>query len=291
MITLEQIRRARAKGKAQMSTLQRAPGISFLANQSYHFFQTAGGFPSAGAYGGAKAPIQFNGTKGAPSHAGGLILLNNAVAPEDNLLSLARLLNPSTNPQGLLWIVDLLVEYGGFSGTSAIAQSTGVATGTNNLPRNTDGEGVMMFADVSAALGATPATLNVTYTDQDGLTGTTQNVTTIASCAASKIAHLSGPFLPLAAGDRGVKSVQSAILSASTLAGTFAIVLCKPIAVLSSPLNLGVIEGDFSNFAPLLPPLPDDVALGFIWQPTTTNTPVFSGLIEALALNPDDPDA
>lgn len=290
MITIEQIRRARAKGKGQLTQYQKNPATSTLAGQAIHMFQFPG-IPAAGSYGGARAPVQFVGNKAAPSHASGLILFDNGVAPEDLFLSLVRLINPSTNCQGILHIVDLLVEYGGFSGTSAVLQSTAVATGVNNLPRYTNGEGVIAFIEAQTNLGATPANVTLVYTDQDGNTGTAPLQTTIASIAAGKAVQLNGPFWGMAAGDRGIKSVQSLTLSASTLAGTIAVLLCKPLASIVCPLTLGVMEGDFSNLAPMLPPLNDDVALGFIWQPTTTNTPVLSGVVEGLALNADDPDA
>ena len=290
MITQEQIRRARAIGKGQPFFFQKSPAISFSAGQAYHTFQTAGGIPSAGAYGALLAPIQFIGAKAAPSH-NGLILFDDAIAPEENFLTFLKIINASTNGSGMLHIIDMLVEYGGFTGGSVIAQPTGVAVGGNNLPRYTDGEGVYIMPDVTAAFAAAVRTLTVSYTDQNGNAGVTPSVNTIASCPQSKILHTPAPFLPLAALDRGVKSIQSLTFGAPPGAGTVALLLVKLLA--SIPIVSGSFlgEGDFVNLQPMLPKLEDDACISFLFMPSTTNTPVLSGTGEALALDPDDLDA
>lgn len=291
MITQEQIRRARAKGKAQDYLLQKTfPTLA--AGEASLSFQVAG-IPAAGAYDGSVAPLQFVGNRASLSHASGLITFAPAVAPEVNLATFARGVNPSSNPMGIAYLVDLLCEYSGFNGNTGPAeQATGTATGDNNLPRYADGEGVMIYADVVTALGATPRGFTVRYTDQDGNTGTTVSINTVANQAAINSVGAVGPFLPLAAGDRGAKSIQGATLAVGgTGAGTFALVLCKILATMRSELTSGLLEADFVNLQPMLPRLYDYACPAIIWVPTAANTAIWNLGGDVVALDPDDPDA
>ncbi len=291
MITQEQIRRARAKGKDQPFYLQKTAPALTVGEAALSF--TMAGIPAAGAYDGTVAPTQFIGDKAAPSHASGLIFFNNALSPEQNLLTYLRGINTSANPQGMLHVVDLLVEYSGFNGNTGPAeQATGTATGDNNLPRHTDGEGLLIYADVVTALGATPRGFTVRYTDQDGNTGTTVSINTVANQIAGNSVGAVGPFLPLAAQDRGVKSIQGATLAVGgTGAGTFALVIVKKLFSARLEVTSGLCEADLVNLQPMLPKLEDDACLAFIWVPTTSNTGLFEFDGEALALDPDDLDA
>lgn len=291
MITQEQIRRARAKGKAQQFIWQKTfPGI--VQGEAALSFQAAG-IPSAGAYDGSVAPTQFIGDRAALSHASGLITFNDAVDPEENFMTFFRGLNGTANPQGILFLVDMLVEYSGFNGNTGPAeQATGTSTGDNDLPRHQDGENVMIYGDVVTALGVTPRGLTVRYTDQDGNTGTTVSVNTVASQAAINSIASGSMFLPLAAGDRGVKSIQGATLAVGgTGGGTFALVLVKILGTIRVELTSGLAEADFVNLQEMLPKLDPEACPAFIWLPQTTNTAVFTAAGEVLALDPDDLDA
>lgn len=112
-----------------------------------------------------------------------------------------------------------------------------VMDNTVTLPRYTDGKGVQMMAvTISSRTGGQQFT--VSYTNQDGTAGrVTPNVTqnavaapgTIVTSATASSVSPAGPFIPLQAGDSGVRSVESVtMLGADT--GFFAIVLVKPIA-------------------------------------------------------------
>lgn len=291
MITQEQVRRARAKGKGQKFIFQK--NFPALAQGEASLSFQCGGIPAAGSYSGSTAGTQFIGDRAALSHAAGLITFTDAVAPEENFLTFIRGLNGSANPQGLLYLVDLLVEYSGFNGnTGPSEQTTGTSTGDNDLPRYQDGEQVLIYADVVTALGATPRGLTVRYTDQDGNTGTTVSVNTVGSQAAINSVANGAPFLPLAAGDRGVKSIQGATLAVGgTGSGTFALVLCRVLATIRVEQTSGLFDFDGVNLQEMMEKLEPECCPAFVWIPTTTNTAVLHGAGEALALDPDDLDA
>lgn len=291
MITQEQIRRARAKGKGQDFYFQKTLN-QLLVGEAGLTFQ-APGIPAAGAYDGSVGATQFIGDRAALSHASGLLTFNAAVAPEENFLTFIRGLNASSDPAGVAYLVDLLTEYSGFNGNSGGSeQITGSSTGDNDLPRYQDGEGVMIYGDVVTALGATSRGFTVRYTDQDGNTGTSVSINTVSSQAAINSIGNVGPFIPLAAGDRGAKSIQGATLAVGgTGSGTFALVLCKILATLRFELTSGLCEADFVNLQQMLPKLEADACPALIWCPSTTNTALFTLAGEALALDPDDLDA
>jgi hypothetical protein len=70
-----------------------------------------------------------------------------------------------------------------------------------------------------------------------------------------------GPFVPLAAGDGGVRSIEQIQLSASYVSGEFSVGLVKPL--LTMPLvALGVAcERDLINQLPSMPRVYDGAAL------------------------------
>ena len=85
------------------------------------------------------------------------------------------------------------------------------------------------------------------------------------------------PFIPLAGGDTGIRSIQSITLSASYVSGEFSIALCKPLITL--PIGaLGVVtERDYVNGLPSLPRVYDGANL--IWlMGSGAATPINSGL-------------
>ncbi len=290
MITQEQIRRARAKGFSQSLYFQKTlPQV--LQGEAALTFQAAG-IPPAGAYDGNLNAKQFIGDRAALSHASGLLTLNPATSPEKNLLSFFRGLNASSNPSGIFYLVDMLVEYCFNGNTGPAAQATGSALGATDIPRYTDGEDVQIVTDVITALGVTTRGVTFDYTDQDGNTGTTVSVNTVVSQAAIQTINNGNPFIPLAANDRGVKSIQSCTIAVGgTGAGTFAAVLVKRLATIRAELSSGLIEYDGVNLQEALAELPEDCCPALFWVPTTTNTLLLSLAGEAITLDPDDLDA
>jgi hypothetical protein len=101
------------------------------------------------------------------------------------------------------------------------------------LPRWTDGAGVKMFLLAQAAtIGGGQFTVN--YTNQAGVAGqVTENMFCAAAQPSGALAHAKTgpggtlPFIPLASGDTGVRSVQSITFSVAN-GGLGALVLVKP---------------------------------------------------------------
>jgi hypothetical protein len=84
-----------------------------------------------------------------------------------------------------------------------------------------------------------------------------------------------GPFLPMAAGDSGIRSIQQFSLSATYTSGVLNLVVCRPLLTL--PLTtIGVAaERDLLNQVPSLPRVYDGANLTWLMY-AGANTPVNS---------------
>jgi hypothetical protein len=148
---------------------------------------------------------------------------------------------------------------------------TGAPTTLTNgvgLPRYTDGAGVQAVVTVNSALGAAAPALTFTYTDQGG-TGSnvaTAHTAPVASAPLSTCFLTDGsPFMRLAAGDSGVRSVQSYTLATGTT-GTVSMLLCKPLATIPLLAINTASERDLAFQLPSLPQVVDGACLGFLVQ-------------------------
>ena len=223
---------------------------------------------------GVPGPVTFSGTAGVAtqlnaSTSGALGPLPN-VSTDTRYLTKGYAQSPTATvvPSTLL-LCDFLLYY-------PACVVTGTATTLNNaatLPRYTDGAGVEALIVVQSALGAASPALTLTYTDQSGNTGNALGAATVAMTASAIVSHIShagtaannyGPFLPLAAGDSGVRNVASVTFSAANT-GTGALVLCKPLI----ELPLGIVSvyhnKDCLSQIPSLPVIPDGACLSWIF--------------------------
>jgi hypothetical protein len=161
------------------------------------------------------------------------------------------------------------------AGTTIDITDAGTGTHTINtlLPRYTDGAGVQAFmwnTNATALGAATPNLSLASYTNSVATAAkVTPGVLPIGKTAAANGLVLYsgtgsgkyGPFMPLAAGDRGIRSVENIQISASYLSGEFSVALAKPILTL--PITtLGVAsERDLLNQMPSLPRVFDGACL------------------------------
>jgi hypothetical protein len=135
-----------------------------------------------------------------------------------------------------LILIDLLNHSGGMAGNITGSQTTNIPTAP--LTRYTDGNGVMAGLIIHTQVGTVACTVTATYTNQLGVTG---NITTPTSIGATGFREIrSLILLPLAAGDTGVRSVESVNISGSTATatgtiGNFGVCLFKPLSMI--PLN------------------------------------------------------
>jgi hypothetical protein len=148
-----------------------------------------------------------------------------------------------------------------------------VMTNTVPLPRYKDGEGVMMMA-VSVASRTGGQSFSVSYTNSKGVSGRTSqtvienSVSVNGSIVTSDraVASSTGPFIPLQAGDTGVRQVDSITMNGVDV-GLFSIILVKPVAQASI---LGIdapVEIDYFRDFSQLPQIFDDAYLNLICLP------------------------
>jgi hypothetical protein len=124
-------------------------------------------------------------------------------------------------------------------------------------------------------MGAATPNITYSYTNSSDVTGRglvpfiargiTAAVTGQIVHAGSASATVSSPFLPLNAGDTGVKSVQTVALSASYVSGSLALAFCRPLATIALP-TIGVTsERDFVHQIPSMPKLEDGACLNLLY--------------------------
>lgn len=180
---------------------------------------------------------------------------------------------------GVLLLLDRIWHNGGITITSTGSQTIASPTwpsrcptsGTDDTP-STNGEGVLLAVEVSAATGAGTPTLTLGYTNQAGTSGrTATNV--IATVASSAIGATY--FIGLQAGDTGVRSVQSYQQSATWTSGTVNCVAYRILAALEMPGNL--IPNAIDALTSGMPRLYNGVVPWLVFIPNTTTASVVQG--------------
>lgn len=145
------------------------------------------------------------------------------------------------------------------------------------LSRYTDGAGVQIMA-ISVAGRTGGQTLQVTYTNQDGTAGRLSRVVKQNTAAANgnvvttdrAVVGCGGPFIPLQAGDTGVRSIESVQMISGVDVGLFALVLVKPLAQMQiRGIDAPVEVNYFTDFGQL-PVIEDDAYLNFLCCPLGT---------------------
>lgn len=126
-------------------------------------------------------------------------------------------------------LYDRVGHMSGLSGTSVAVQDV-LSTTLPSGRCSALGIGVEWFVEVYTTLGVTTRTLTVNYTDDAGGSSTT-TVTIPASMPQGRML----PILP-AAGDKGIKTIESVQLSGSTgTAGNFGITAARKLTVMFTP--------------------------------------------------------
>lgn len=159
---------------------------------------------------------------------------------------------------------------------------------TATLPRYADGAGVQCMVVVTTPMAAN-AIATVRYTNQAGVSGRTSSFQVIASTNVGVIAsssNVSGaagsvsPFIPLASGDTGIRSIESITLS-SGAGGFFALVLVRPLVHLQLRENVTATEVVQLLQRATLPRVFDGAYLNFLYITNSTGTPVtLRGFVE-----------
>ena len=181
------------------------------------------------------------------------------------------------SPQSATFLLcDYLMFYPLIDGDDADDQ---VFTNAITLPRYTDGVGVQM-ALVSNAVGLSTGSFTVTYTNSDDVTSRVTNLTSCISANTGVLTCLNDssgsgnattPFIPLANGDLGVKSVQS-IKFTATPSGFYNLVLFKPIATIILPENAQTVEKTFIQRHSNLPVIEQGAYLNYLYNTQATGS-------------------
>jgi hypothetical protein len=311
LTTYAGVNQAIADGQCYKTSWAKTGGSTYVAGFWYNTFALAGQ-PSAGSYtGSARTATPCYGSAGPWGAAtpGKISCAENVgVSYSGNdwykhVLSMEMSTVTATGAPAWLILIDMLMYYPSIDMNSGSQQAmTNVAT----LPRYTDGAGVKMFLEATTALGATPVNLSsaqtvpangFTYTDASGtpnsfLPGTVAIGAAAGSRAAQSISHgglaanTFGPFIPMAAGDTGVRSVENFQLTAGTgSASSAALVLCKPLATIplissTAPATTAAVR-DFIFNMPGFPQVHDGACLSFIICPgAAAVTATWQGILE-----------
>lgn len=175
-------------------------------------------------------------------------------------------------------------------------------SGTNTMAvtpnRYADGKGLRAYVVVTVQTGnpATTPVMTMTYYNQDNVeksmgsiinfTAGGTNIPQVGKIAHSGVATYNyGFFLPLAAGDSGIRGVKTftlttAYTTATTL--TCALVICKPLGVIPIVAASVAAERNLMTQLPSLPRIYDSACLNFLQfagGATALNTPI-QGYIE-----------
>lgn len=219
------------------------------------------GIPGAGATpsSGVAGDVPTDATAGAWP-------FTNPTAPD--LTYLARL---STVGQtaGFLLLYDRLWHNSGLSPTTTTGQTVNSVALTRPDALGADVEAWMQ---VYAAMGVgAGGTMTITYTDQDGNTG---NTGTLQGFAVSAAAGRTFPY-SLAAGDTGVRSIQTETHTTTMTSGTYGLVLRRRIAAIPVQIaNSGFVLDPLSGG---LPTIPDDACLELLYVAASTSATVVHG--------------
>jgi len=243
------------------------------------FLKVGGTMEAAGVH---YSPFYVTGRPGAavapsPGLAGAALTTYSGQIPWSNPVSgnsyLARF-SASASVAGTLILYDRLWHNSGITVTTTTGQTINSATlPARDRNGSTDGVGVMVGIEVSTATtNASPVTnTTLTYTDD---AGTGSKTATISSFPATSVA---GTFVPfqLAAGDTGVRSIQTLTLGTSYGAGAIHLVAYRVLARVDLPIaNVGAainsISGGFVR-------LYNNTVPSLLWLPTATTATTISG--------------
>lgn len=240
-------------------------GVAYTAGRWYDMSPLAG-TPVANAWTGTALAAQV------PTEATGFGLYHGGNVSTDtkHIINVSAYSAVATAVPGVLMLVDVCLYYPGINMNLATAQTL---TNSTTLTRYTDGAGLRAYLVDVTASGATAHNVALSYTNQANTSGRALPVT--VSCTASAtpghIVHSGtaannyGPFLPLASGDTGIRSVQTITLSAASLAGTAALVLCRPLATIPITTAAVAAERDLMNQLPSLPRVYDGACLTWLY--------------------------
>lgn len=193
---------------------------------------------------------------------------------------------------GSFQLVDVLWYNTGIVVTTTTAQNITMpgALPARDLNGSTNGAGVMaaLLTTTANTNAAAIANTTISYTDQDGNAGNTGTFTALAGFQAP-VSPVIGTWMPfqLAAGDTGIRSVQSITLGTSYVAGALSLILYRPLAqegVTTANFPSGSLVGQNATGENPGIRVYNDTCfwLNAIGAPATTANPVYGGVIRLM---------
>lgn len=262
-------------GKLESIVFQKTSVAVGQAGHWQHLLNSAGSIPAA-TFGGTEAT--FTATDNTWTE--GAIHIGDQTAPATkHILTLGASVVAAAGAPWFVLPIDL-VGYAKLTTTNVSTTGTKTITMTPisntaaNVDRYANGEGLRLFIGSYSAMGANAPTMQVTYTNSAGTTGkvTTAGCVSTASATSGTIlnsgnaANKYGPFLPLAAGDTGVKDIESVIWGGTAHAsGSVFVGLCKPLCMPIPVPATGLYNiMDFVNTVPSFPKLRNGANVTFL---------------------------
>lgn len=226
---------------------------------------------ASGAPGAAVAPSPGINGAALTSYAGQIPFTN----PGSGETRLMRLSGSASQP-GKLLLLDRLWHNSGVAVTTTTEQAITTPTWpARDINASTNGNGVLIGIEVSSATTNAGAITNTTlnYTDSDGNASATGTIASFPATAAA------GTFVPfqLAAGDKGVRSIQGITLGTSYGGGAIHLVAYRVLAELELPsANVGAAIDLLTGGAVKLL---DNTVPFLLFMPTSTTAATFTGAL------------
>jgi hypothetical protein len=239
-----------------------SPTLQAVAAQRFYTPFYVAGNPGAGS-----APS--SGTSGA-AITGPIAGCINRGNPGSGNAYLARF-GITASVVGTMWLIDRLWANSGLSVTTTTAQTVNSVTlPARDATGTTDGVGVMCAMEWSAAGGNGTTAATLTYTNSSNTGSRTGSYTPANTPPIGTFEVFS-----LAAGDYGIRSIQSITLNATRTSGTMHLVMFRVLAqVECSAANVGnAVDALTSGF----PRIYNDSALQLVWIPSATTAVTFTG--------------
>lgn len=238
---------------------------------TWYLLSQTGGNPAASSILGTGTNLAFRALNDSTATAAGIQHGGNVGGGTGykHIINASAFSASATTMPAVLMLVDMLGFYPITTVTTTGAQTL---NNTVTLPRYTDGAGVQAILVPSTVMGAGTPTCTLTYTNSAGTASRTTPSTPALPLlnTTSPVSQVSysgtgagkyGPFMPLANGDAGIRSVQSVNFSATMTSGVMNLILVKPLLTLPMTTIGVAAERDLLNQVPSLPKVYDGANL------------------------------
>jgi hypothetical protein len=240
---------------------------TLVAGRPQSFWPVAGS-PGAGAYDTTLNGVTLSGSS---SNVAGQIPFVDPVSGNTYLTNMTM----GASQGGLLMLCDRL-WHNQLTVNSTSAQSPTTPTWpSRDNAGSTNGDGVLLAVETSAAASATAAAVTVSYTNQAGTAS--KSASFVDAMAAT--ATIAGAFfrIGLQAGDTGVRSVQTVTFSTAWTTGTINLVAYRVLATL--PVLGAFIPASIDALTSGFPRLYNGTVPFIVFIPNTTTTTNISGSV------------